>query len=143
MITSRPSFLKYMIPALFSALLIAGCGISKNTADKKQAANERDTVETDSLEHRLIVLDPGFESYLSRQPSMDFHSRSFYENRNRIYVQEWNSRYLAGENPDLFETYIEYDPRIEYDMEIEYKLYYYFRFVEEKYQIDLYPGNFQ
>lgn len=141
--SSRPFFFKYMIPILFFVFLIAGCGISKNTADKKQAVKTSDTVETDSLEHRLIVLDPGFEGYLRRQPSMDFHSRSFYENRNRIYVQEWNSRYLAGENPDLFENYIDYDPRVDYDMEIEYKLYYYFRFFEEKYNIDLYPGSFQ
>lgn len=122
---------------------IQGCGMSKEITKPGNSALKTDSTESDSVEHRLIVLDPYFESYLRMQPGMHYHSKSYYETRNRWYVQEWNSRYLSGDDPEIYETYIDYDPDVDYNLEIEYKLYHYFRYVMNKHNINLSPGGFR
>jgi len=97
---------------------------------KRRAVVKTDTVAVDSLEHRLIVLDPGFDSWLATQPSREFYSQGYYETRNRLYVAEWNHRYITGQDKGIYENLIDYNTRIDYGLDINYRLYYYFRFFE-------------
>ncbi|MFC2080454.1 DUF6146 family protein [Bacteroidota bacterium] len=95
---------------------------------------------SDSVEYELIVLDPGYESYLVSQPHMEFYSQSYYENWNYRYVMEWNYRYMQPlRYGDLFEVYIDYQPEIDYGLELNYRLFHYFRFFEKENDIDLLP----
>jgi len=96
-----------------------------------------DTLLTDSLEHRLIVLDPGFESWLVTKPSRWFYSQSYYEQKNRLYVTEWNHRYRIFPGKVKYDSYIDYDFRTDYGLDLNYKLYYYFRYFEEKNNVRL------
>ena len=89
-----------------------------------------DTVTVDSIEYKLIVLDPRFESWVVTQPPMNFYSKEYYEQRNRLYVSEWNQRYMTHRGPIEYETYIDYDPRIDYGIDLNYRLYYYFKYFE-------------
>jgi hypothetical protein len=90
-----------------------------------------DTVSVDSLEYKLIVLDPGFESWLVTQLPENFYSQQYYETKNRMYVTEWNQRYMSGRrNKGLYDTYIDYDFNTDYGMDLNYRLYYYFRYFE-------------
>ncbi len=97
-----------------------------------------DSISKDSTEYKLIVLDTGFETWLATQPSMNYHSKEFYETRNRQYVVEWNLRYdqpmKYGGN---YETRIDYSPDIGYGIELNYRLYYFFRYFEEKNNLKL------
>jgi hypothetical protein len=115
--------------------------VATNAQTDTTAIMETDTVLSDSMKHELIIFDTGFDSYLATQPSMHYHSISYYKNRNTLYVQEWNNRYTTGTNPRLYENAIDYDPEIDYPLEIEYKLYYYFRYFEQKYNVRLLPGR--
>jgi hypothetical protein len=91
-----------------------------------------DTIKADSLEHRLIVLDPGFDSWLATQPSRDFYSQRYYESRNRQYVAEWNHRYITGQDRGIYNAVIDYNFRTDYGHDLNYRLYNYFRYFEQK-----------
>jgi hypothetical protein len=96
-----------------------------------------DTVSADSMEYRLIILAPGFDSWLATKPSKEFYSNEYYEQKNRLYVAEWNHRYLSIQNNDLYDNYIEYKLNTDYGININYKLYYYFRYFEETNHVKL------
>jgi len=96
--------------------------------------------EEDSVEYELIVMDPGYDTYLAMQPPMEYHSKQYYEHWNYRYVTEWNIRHLDPlRYGDMYEVYIDYRTDIDYGMELNYKLYYYFRFFEEENGVDLLP----
>ena len=96
-----------------------------------------DTVSVDSLEYKLIVLDPGFDAWLATKPSNEFYSKEYYERRNQLYVNEWNSRYMTLRQSNLYETYIDYNPGVDYGLDLNYRLYYYFRYFEETNRVRL------
>lgn len=93
--------------------------------------------EKDSTEYQLLIIDPGFESWLATQQSVSFHSNQYYRLWNLRYVNEWNNLYRSGRYPQYVESYVDYDPNADYDVELNYKLYWYFRYFEKKYNITL------
>jgi hypothetical protein len=126
----------------FAGILFLVIPLSLKAQDKKDNLKVvKDTITADSTEYELVVLDPGFETWLLTKP-MNMHSESYYESHNRIYVSEWNSRYMnPGLHRDLYETFIDYRPEIHYGLEFNYRLYYYFKYFEEVNGIDLIPGD--
>jgi hypothetical protein len=101
-----------------------------------------DTLAVDSVKYELIVLDPGFESWLASKPPMTYYSQNYYEIKNRLYVIEWNYRYSQPFTfGDLYDSRIDYDPKIDYGLEFNYRLYYYFLFFEATNHIKLLPGS--
>ena len=101
---------------------------------------DENAVSEDSVEYELIIIDPGFESFLVTQKSKEFYSQSYYENWNQRYVTEWNYRHSQPLTyGDMYETYIDYSPHIDYGLELNYKLFYYFRYFEKKYGVKLLP----
>jgi hypothetical protein len=107
----------------------------KKDRDKVKA----DTVSVDSLEYKLIVLDPGYDAWLASQPPKTFYTKEYYEMKNRLYVQEWNHRYMTFRNNDRYDTYIDYNSSTDYGLELNYKLFYFFRYFEETNRIKLIP----
>ena len=126
-------FIVILILVAFQAI-----GFSQKKSDRVKV--ESDTITADSLEYRLIVLDPGYESWLATKPSKNFYSQQYYEQRNRLYVTEWNLRYLTSNDSGLYEDYIDYNFTTDYGLELNYKLYYYFRFFEETNHVKLIPN---
>lgn len=100
---------------------------------------EPDSVSMIEVEYDLIVFEPGFEMFLMSQPPMDYYSTSYYRNWNIHYVQEWNIRSTSNRLVGVYQERIDYNPHVEYGIELEYKLYYFFRFIEDKYKITLIP----
>lgn len=100
-----------------------------------------DSIKTDSLEYRLLVFDPGFDAWLAMKPPKEFYQKSFYELKNRLYVSEWNQRYLNSRNSSLYETFIDYNLNTDYGLDFNYRLYYYFRYFEETNHLKLIPGS--
>ena len=92
---------------------------------------QKEAEPNDSLIYEIIILDPGFESWLiSTAKPLGYHSQTYLENWNRRYAAEWNYRYSGGQNTDIIESSVEYDPTINYGLELNYKLYNYFVYVE-------------
>jgi hypothetical protein len=106
---------------------------------KDRSIIKADTVAVDSLEYNLIILDPGFETWLATQPPKEFYSKEYYEIKNRLYVSEWNQRYMSSANKGLYENMIDYNYNTDYGLDINYKLYYYFKYFEQMNRVKLYP----
>ncbi|AYN67991.1 hypothetical protein D1013_11690 [Euzebyella marina] len=135
----------------FFILLITGsCTGTKqavDVSDKEQMAFDQkvgDTVEisSDSTEYEIIIIEPGFNFWLQSIARPEgYYSQSFLENRNQIYVINYNQRVLQPMrySPSLYEWQIDYNPNIDYGYEVNYKLYNYFIYFQRKYNQRLGP----
>ena len=127
---------------------IISCKTSKNTTknDNQNIAvtKDNDTVRiaNDKLEYEIIIIEPGFNYWLlSTARPEGYYSQQFLENRNYIFVTEWNQRVLQPQrfSPNLYEMQINYQPGIDYGYEVNYKLYNYFIFFQLTYKQRLGP----
>ena len=130
--------MKHLLYYLAIGLFIVGCSSTTKTTTNKDTKLPEGAVRiaNDELEYEIIIIDPGFETYLySIAKPINFYSKEYYEIKNKFYVTEWNIR--AGNplkyNPNIYENVIDYDFNIDYGLEVNYKLYNYFKFVEYKY----------
>ena len=133
----------YIIIVLFCLFL--SCTTSKSTfsSTEKSVAAQGDTVRiaNDELEYEVIIIDPGFNTWLnSRALPRGYHSQSFLETKNQLYVTEWNSRVLQPlrYDPNLYEMSINYDPNIDYGYEVNYLIYNYMIYFQNTYKQKLF-----
>ena len=137
--------MKSAISILLILLAIMGCTSSKSisTNPNDTVANKiSDTVKiaNEELEYEVIIIDPGFSSWiLGRAQPRGFHSETFLESRNRIYVAEWNRRAMQPHlyNPNLYEMQIDYNPNIHYGYEVNYLIFNYFIYFQITYKQQL------
>jgi hypothetical protein len=123
--------LKKIFISLFVLLGLTSCHIDRNLVSKEHTEDKsKDVVRiaNDSLEYEVIIIDPGFNSWLaSNARPRGFYSESYLESRNQIYVTEWNIRASQPQlyNPNLYEVRIDYNPSIRYGYEVNYLIYNY------------------
>lgn len=141
--------IKFFCGAILT-LFIMQCSGSKKVADISKEEKEvfdqkgKDTViiKNDSLEYEIIIMEIGFNTWLQSiaQPR-GYYTQEFMENRNRIFVINWNQRVLEPMrfDPNLYELQINYDPNIDYGYEVNYQLYNYFIYFQRKYNQRLGP----
>ncbi|RAV27840.1 DUF6146 family protein [Sinomicrobium soli] len=106
----------------------------------RSSTGEPVTIANDSLEYEIIIIEPGFDAWLNSVARPEgYYSQSFLENRNQVYVVNWNQRVREPHryNPDLYGMIIDYDPHIDYGYEVNYKLYCYFIYFQRKYRQQL------
>jgi hypothetical protein len=135
----------YFYIIAFAFCILLGCTTSKSnsTTKDKSMATKSDTVRiaNDELQYEVIIIDPGFSSWLnSRALPRNYHSQSYLENKNRIWVNEWNSRVLQPQrySPNLYEMTINYDPNIDYGYEVNYLIYNYMVYFQNTYKQKLF-----
>ena len=146
--------MKPQLYATFSMLvlsvLLTGCKSTQADMDispgEQQAfvASEGEPVviSDPQTEYEIVIIDPGFYSWLKGFARPEgYYSQTFLENRNEIYVLNWNNRVLLpGQyDPNLYMWPIDYDPKIDYGYEVNYKLYNYFIYFQRKYKQRLGP----
>ncbi|OHT45497.1 DUF6146 family protein [Flavobacterium tructae] len=131
----------FILGLLFT--IIACSTASKNTVaannGSKSAAAVNDTVRiaNDSLEYEVIIIDNGFSTWLaSRALPRNYYSLSYLENKNNLYVTEWNNRVLQPQrySPNLYEMRIDYQPTIHYGYEVNYLIYNYMIYFQNTYK---------
>lgn len=126
---------------LLSITLFIACGSYSNTTSKTTIIKEDPVIIANkALEYEIIIIDLGFTSYLnSIAKPMSYHSQTYLQNKNRIYVTVWNSRAQNPQryNSSIYENVIEYETNVNYGLEVNYKLYWYFKFAEQKYKMRL------
>jgi len=113
---------------------------------EKEAFNAIDgylvTIANVSVEYEITIFDPGFNTWINSiaQPR-GYYSQQYMENRNDIFVINWNQRVNQplSYNPNLYEMQINYDSRIDYGYEVNYQLYNYFVYFQRKYNQRLGP----
>jgi hypothetical protein len=89
--------MKHCVYILVILFTILACSTSQNTVavNKNGAVNDTIRIANDSLEYEVVIIDNGFSMWLnSRAFPRNYHSQSFLENKNIMYVTEWNSRVL-------------------------------------------------
>lgn len=122
---------------IFSAILLFSCGSQK---DIVRIESESDSI--DSVEYILIVDELGFESWMATNTKrVWYYTYEYYQAWNRIYVIEFNQRVLTGADYPFVKT-IHYDNSIDYGLELNYKLYWYFMFIQKKYNVSLLASGF-
>ena len=131
--------MKYNILLLSGLIgLIIACGTKNNTASANKnlsvVSTKNDTVRiaNDSLEYEVIIIDPGFNSWLaSRAKPRGFYGQPYLENKNRLWVNEWNNRAMNPQRfGELYQMQIDYRPQINYGYEVNYLLYNYLVFFQ-------------
>jgi len=125
---------------LFSiGLFIWSCSSSpvKNISTEKE---EPVVIANDSLEYEVIIIDPGFNLYLnSIAHPRGFYSQNHLENKNNIFIINWNmrARNPSQYNSSIYENVIDWDRNIDYGYEVNYKIFNYFMFAQQKYKMNL------
>lgn len=124
----------YAIPLL---LMLGACATSGNlnTVDRK---GPNVINPDDEEEYEVIIIDNDFDRwFVTNGRPVSFYSPSYYEQKNRIYVQAWNEKvdqqgfYRSANYP--FEQRVNYDYSIDYGVEVNYKLFWYFKYIEDLY----------
>lgn len=129
----------FLILCLFTLFLVLGCQPKNmNTTMSTPSSIKGDTVTiaNKDLEYEVTIIDPGFTSWLySRALPRGYYSESYLENKNRFYVQEWNSRVRQPLKYDskLYEMEINYDFNIHYGYEVNYLIYNYMVYFQNNY----------
>lgn len=137
--------MKNLIYISIILLAIIGCSSSKSsvaTADKPKTES-KDTIKiaNEELHYEVIIIEPGFDFWLnSTAYPRGFYSQKYLENKNYLYVTEWNNRVLQPQryNPNLYEMKIDYDPNIDYGYEVNYLIYNYMVYFQNKHKQKLY-----
>ncbi|AWH85690.1 hypothetical protein HYN59_11485 [Flavobacterium album] len=113
-----------------------GCGTKDNVlypananANEIAASAVNDTVRiaNDSLEYEVIIIDPGFTTWLaSRARQRGYYSQPYLQNKNRFWVTEWNTRVMEPQRyGDLYQMRIDYNYNVDYGYEVNYLLFNY------------------
>lgn len=122
--------------------LIIGCNTTQPVTSKSNddlvATKLNDTVkiENDSIEYQIIIIEPGFNTWLASTARPEgYYSQKYMETRNIIFVNEWNARVTQPQryNPSLYDMRIDYRLGIDYGYEVNYKLYNYFIYFQLTY----------
>lgn len=139
--------MRTLISVAVLLLIIIGCNSAKTVADASgnSLAKVSDTVKiaNDSLEYEVIIIDPGFSSWLvGRARPRGYYSENYLEVKNQLYVIEWNRRAMQPNlyDPNLYEMQINYDMNIHYGYEVNYLIYNYFIYFQNRYNQRLCGG---
>lgn len=140
--------MKNFIYIVLITVFLFNCNSTKKTVanpnEKLAAQKQNDTVKivNDELEYEIIIIEPGFNFWVaSTAKQRGYYSQSYLENRNNIYVMEWNQRVINPMqfNPNLYELQIDYQRGIDYGYEVNYLLYNYFIYFQITYNQRLGP----
>lgn len=117
-------------------LLVWACSPVRETAKTSALLTPK---SQDSTEYEITVIDFGFDQWyqLNYSPSKDL-SNEYYRYKNIEAVAAWNDYYRSGRFSRVIESSINYWPDIDYGIEVNRILYWYFRYVTEKYDIRLF-----
>ncbi|MGH2664811.1 DUF6146 family protein [Flavobacterium sp.] len=122
--------------AVISLISCKTQNISSNDNASTAIKGNTVTIANKELEYEVTIIDSGFSSWLaSRSYPRGYHSELYLEDKNRLYVSEWNNRALQPSryNPNLYEMQINYDYNIHYGYEVNYLIYNYMVYFQNKY----------
>lgn len=121
----------YYSIAVFLCLVLA-CG-TKKSASFNHTSIKNDTIRiaNEELEYEVIIIDAGFNSWLaSYARPRNYYNQNFLEQRNQMWVTQWNQNVISGTRQELFEMSINYDPKINYGYEVNYLLFNYLTYFQ-------------
>ncbi len=112
--------------------------------DKKIISSDTLKISDSELEHDIIIIEPGYNSWLaSKAKPKGFYNQMHLENNNLKLVREWNARVLEPQkySANLYEAQIFYNQKINYGYDVNYKLFNYFVYFQNRYKQNLLGGR--
>jgi len=133
--------MKHLIGCFLAVIALYSCDSGKSSmkgapdsVDAKEIANDTVRIANDDLEYEILIIEPGFNTWLITQPPRGYNGITFLETNNRIYTSTYNLRvYDINFSNKLYPQTINYEPNIHYGLEVNYMLYNYFKYFEDKY----------
>lgn len=140
--------MKSIVSILIILLAVIGCNSTKDIGtNSNDIASKKvsDTVKiaNDSLEYEVIIIDPGFSSWINgRAFPRGYHSENFMRLKNIQFVTEWNIRAQNPYqyDPNLYTMRIDYDQNVNYGYEVNYLIYNYFIYFQNTFNQRLAGG---
>ena len=132
--------MKYFVSIFILLLGLSSCDSGKatmnGTNDVVTTPNDTIRIANDELEYEIIIIEPGFDSWIVTQPPQGHYSESFLENRNRSFVYTYNDRVRNSMKYSriLYPQEINYDIGTHYGLEVNYLLYNYFVYFQQRYK---------
>lgn len=104
----KRSFFKSLALVSILIVIILGCASAKNQ-NLEIAQQSQDTIRiaNDSLDYEIIIIEPGFNTWLLQQRLKGFYEQFWLKNRNIIMVNQFNLRVA---DPVRFSTLIYQQP---------------------------------
>ncbi len=132
---------RYLIGLLIFVfvIILSSCGRSTAVSipQEEQTVMQGDTVRiaNDSLDYEIIIIEPGFNTWLISQLPRGVRSQAAMDIVNDRKVIEYNLRVNQPLrfDPQLYPFPIDYDSRTDYGYEVTYLLFNYFNFFEQRY----------
>ena len=130
--------MKLFLP-LFLIICIISCSVQKErtSTETSDDSSQNDTIRiaNDSLEYEIIIFEPGFNTCLVTQKPRGYYNLNYLEQRNRIFVINYNQRVLNPFrfDPNLYPQQINYEYNVDYGYEVNYLLYFYFVYFQQEY----------
>jgi len=129
---------------IFTSFLCFSCVTNQaNKPNTKKTDKGYSKVESDKItisnpdqKFEVIIIDIGFDTWLlSKGKQRGFYDQTFLETKNRIWVNEWNSRSRAGYYG--YDYTIDYNANTNYGYEVNYMLYNYLLYWQESNNVKL------
>lgn len=126
--------------AVFCFILSCRTKTISTSEISKPSTNDTIRISNTELEYEVIIIDGGFTNWLnSRSFTRGYHTLTFLENKNRLYVGEWNRRFLnSNYNRNLYEMQINYDETVKYGYEVNYLIYNYMIYFQNTFKQQLF-----
>jgi hypothetical protein len=130
--------MKYFSLIFIVLIAFASCDSSKSTVKQEidpSATNDTIRIANDSLEYEILIIEPGFDTWLRSQRPMGYYGQTFLEGKNRLFVTEYNFRVRNFQqyNRNLYELEINYEFHLDYGLEVNYMLYNYFLYFQQRF----------
>ncbi|MBK7213639.1 MAG: hypothetical protein IPH88_10190 [Bacteroidales bacterium] len=123
----------------FIALICFMIAATSNSYGQTQDSQLNITeIENDTTIYDVLIIDPGFETWLltHRSPSLE-RSASYYKTEATSGVLKWNSYFTSSRYDSVIDNYIQFNSSEDYGEEVYSRIYWYFRYVDEVYGLDL------
>ena len=138
--------MRKFLPLFLIFLIGWACSTQKKLAEMKprtvEVAEQDSVAAKDSVEYNIETFDANFEAwYQMHNNQSTYHSLSYYEHWNKLYVAAWNANAMDPRKSSFFEPIVGYDPNVDYGLELNHKLFYYFQYVENVLKIKIMQGG--
>lgn len=138
--------MKNLLSIIIFLFIIIACSSSKTnnsgmvSSESLKTSNDTIRIANDTLEYEVIIIDANFSTWLhSNAYPRNFHSLTYLENKNLMYINEWNYRVLQPQryNSNLYERRIDYNSNIRYGYEVNYLIYNYMIYFQNTFKQSL------
>lgn len=120
--------------------LLFSCNTPKPmaTSANKPLLAQNDTIKiaNEDAGFEVVILDPEFNSWFnSYARPRNMYTQHFLEDRNRVWVSEWNNRAMQPMRyGDMYDFPINYYAGTDYGFEVNYMIFQYLTYFQLKYK---------